>query len=100
MNYIIIISLKKIDMERLYEFETLGVQAVNCSCWKSALSLDDKRAMELMEQSCKLDNSRYVIGLLWKRDKSLLPDNRPLAQIRLRSPEKSLSKNEEKAKGV
>ena len=90
--------VRKINMEKFYEFETLGVQAVNCSCPKSALSLDDKRAMELMEQSCKLENNRYVIGLPWKRDKSLLPDNRSLAETRLRSLEKSLSKNEEKAR--
>ncbi len=90
--------VRKIDLEKFYEFETLGVQAVNCPCPKSALSLDDKRAMELMEQSCKVDNNRYVIGLPWKRDKSLLPDNRSLAEIRLRSLEKSLSKNEEKAR--
>lgn len=90
--------VQKIDMEKFYEFETLGVQAVDCSCPKSALSLDDKRAMELMEQSCKLENNRYVIGLPWKKDKTLLPNNRSLAEIRLRSLEKSLSKNEEKAR--
>ena len=89
--------VRKIHME-FYEFETLGVQAVNCSCPKPALSLDDKRAMELMGQSCKLENDRYVIGLPWKKDKSLLPDNRPLAETRLRSLEKSLSKNNEKAR--
>ena len=90
--------VRKIDMEEFYEFETLGVQEVNCSCPKSALSLDDKHAMELMEQSCKLENNRYVIGLPWKKDTSLLPDNRSLEETRLRSLEKSLSKNEEKAR--
>ena len=52
--------------------------------------------MELMEQSCKLENDRYVISLPWKKDKSLLLDNCPLAETRLRSLEKSLSKNNEK----
>ena len=54
--------------------------------------------MELMERSCKLDDNRYVIGLPWKRDQNLLPDNHSLAETRLRSLEKSLSKNEEKAR--
>ena len=49
--------VKKIDVEKFYEFETPGVQAVNCSCPKSALSIDDKRGMELIE------HDRYVIGL-------------------------------------
>ena len=83
-------------MEKFYELETLGVQAINCSCPMSAFSLDGKRAMELVGQSCKFDSNRYVIGLPWKRDKSLLPVNRPLAETRLQSLEKSLSKNEEK----
>ena len=55
--------VKKIDVEKFYEFETPGVQAVNCSCPKSALSIYDKRGMELIEHSCRLDNNRYVIGL-------------------------------------
>ncbi|XP_028395734.1 uncharacterized protein LOC114519762 [Dendronephthya gigantea] len=67
--------VRKIDMEKFYQFETLGIQASNCSCPKSILSLDDKRAIKLMEQSCKRDDNRYVIGLPWKKDKNLLPDN-------------------------
>ena len=59
--------VRKIDVENVYEFETLGVQTVNCRCPKSALSLDYMRAMELMEKSCKVDNNRYVIGRPWKR---------------------------------
>ena len=55
--------VKKIDVEKFYEFETLCVQAVNCSCPKFALSIDDKRGMELIEHSRRLDNNRYVIGL-------------------------------------
>ena len=83
--------VQKIDLEKFYEFETLGVQAPNCSC--SALqpqSPDDKRAMELIEKSCKRVDSRYVIGHLWKGDKTLLPNNRSLVENRLRSLEKSL----------
>ncbi|CAB4003918.1 Hypothetical predicted protein [Paramuricea clavata] len=76
----------------------IRVQAVNCPCPKSNLSLDEKRAMELMERSWKLDDNRYVIGRPWKRDKNLLSDNRSLAETRLRSLEKSLSKNDVKAR--
>ena len=91
--------VQKIDLEKFYEFETLGVQAPNCSCpTPQPQSPDDRRAMELMEKSCKRVDSRYVIGLPWKGDKSLLPNNHSLAESRLRSLEKSLSKNEEKAR--
>ena len=54
--------------------------------------------MELMEKSCKRVNDRYVIGLPWKKDKMLLPDNRSLAETRLCSLERSLSKHPEKAR--
>ena len=91
--------VQKIDLEKFYEFETLGVQAPNFSCpTPQPQSPDDKRAMGLMEISCKRVDSRYVIGLPWKGDKSLLPNNRSLAESRLRSLEKSLSKNQEKAR--
>ena len=76
--------VQKIDLEKFYEFETLGVQAPNCSCpTPHPQSPDDRRAMELMEKSCKRVDSRYVIGLPWKGDKSLLPNNRSLAESRL-----------------
>jgi hypothetical protein len=85
-------------LEKFYEFETLGVQAPNCQCPKLPLSPDDKRAIELIEKSCKRQNNRYIIGLPWKRDKTLLSNDRSVAESRLQSLEKSLSKNEEKAK--
>ncbi|CAB4002546.1 Hypothetical predicted protein [Paramuricea clavata] len=87
-----------IDLEKFYEFETLGVQAPNRQCSTLRLSPDDKRAIEPMEKLCKLENNRYIICLPWKRDKTLLPNNRSLVESRLQSLEKSLSKNEEKAK--
>ena len=90
--------VKRIDIEKFYDFETLGVQAANCSCPKIAMSLDDKKAMNLMENSCKRVDNRYVIGLPWKKDKTLLPDNRVLAETRLRSLEKSLKRNPDKAR--
>ena len=54
--------------------------------------------MKLMKKSCQRVNDRYVIGLPWKKDKTLLPDNRSLAETRFRSLEKSLSKNPKKAR--
>ena len=89
--------VQPVNLEKFYEFETLGVQARDCSCPKSPLSLEDKRAMELLESSCELQGNRYVIGLPWKDDKALLPNNRPLAEARLRSLERNLKKTPEKA---
>lgn len=51
-----------------------------------------------MESSCKRLGNRYTVGLPWKRDKSLLPVNYPLAEKRLFSLERNLLKDEAKAK--
>ena len=48
-------------------------------------------------KSSKEDN-RYVIDLLWKKDLHMLPENFPLAERQLELLERSLSKNERKAK--
>ena len=90
--------VQKLNMERFYEFETLGVQARDCSCPKTVMSTEDRMAMDSFEASCTNEANRYVIGLPWKKDPRLLPNNYPLAERRLESLERSLSKNEEKAK--
>ena len=61
------------------------------------MSPDDRRAIELMENSCKQQGGRHVIGLPWKKDKNLLPNNYSLAEKRLFSLERSLKRNDVKA---
>ena len=90
--------MEPLNLERFYEFETLGVQAKDCPCPNIAVSRDEKRAMELMESSCKRLGNRYTIGLPWKKDKALLPNNYRLAERRLFSLERNLLKDKAKAK--
>ena len=90
--------VQPLNLEKFYEFETLGVQARDCPCPKAAISRQDKEAIELMESSCKLEDGRYTIGLPWKKDKSLLPNNYPLAEKRLLSLERNLLKDGAKAR--
>jgi hypothetical protein len=52
--------VQPVNLEKFYEFETL----------------------ELMENSYKQQGGRYVIGLPWKKDKNLLPNNYSLAEKR------------------
>lgn len=58
----------------------------------------EKRALELMETSCKRQGNWYTIGLPWKKDKALLPNNYLLAERRLFSLERNLLKDNAKAK--
>lgn len=62
------------------------------------MTKEDRMAMELFKASAAKEENRYVIGLPWKRDPNLLPNNYALAGWRLESLERSLSKNKTKAK--
>ena len=88
----------KINLEKFYDFETLGVRAPDCNCPEQIMSRDVKKAMELFESSCKLLDGRYVIGLPWKKDPVNLANNYPVAKRRLESLERSLKRNPTKAK--
>ncbi|XP_028395713.1 uncharacterized protein LOC114519743 [Dendronephthya gigantea] len=89
---------RKIDLEKFYQFETVGVRAPECSCPEETMTREGKKAVDLFESSCKRLGGRYVIGLPWKRDPANLPNNYPLAKRRLESLERSLARNPSKAK--
>ena len=50
-----------------------------------ALSVEDKRALEIMHKTVKKVEGHYSIGLLWKDDEPKLPNNREMALKRLLS---------------
>ncbi|XP_028403964.1 uncharacterized protein LOC114526564 [Dendronephthya gigantea] len=89
---------RKIDLEKFYQFETVGVRAPECSCPEETMTREGKKAVDLFESSCKRLGRRYLIGLPWKRDPANLPNNYPLAKRRLESLERSLARNLSKAK--
>ncbi|KAK6165298.1 hypothetical protein SNE40_022249 [Patella caerulea] len=89
--------VERVDLNKFYEFETLGIQAPDCHCQEKPISKDDKEALQLFESSCKKEDSRYVTALPWKQDQEFLPNNYPLAFKRLTSLEKGLSKTPTKA---
>ncbi len=89
--------VEKVDLERLYDLETLGVQAPNCQCPKEILSSEDVKVMNMFEQTCKKRGDRFEIGLPWKEDPSTLPNNYVVAERRLHALERNLMKDEQKA---
>ena len=44
------------------------------------MSREDRRAMEMMEQSIKLVDGHYRMDLPWRAHPSSLPENKPLAE--------------------
>lgn len=89
--------VRKINIAKFYKFETVRVRAPNYSCPEETMSREGKKALELFEESCKLLDGRYVIGLPWKKDPADLPNNYPLAKRRLESLKRSLTKNPSKS---
>lgn len=65
----------------------------------SPLSVEDKRALQIIKDTTTFVDGQYEIGLLWKCDNPQLPNNRSLADKRAESLRRRLTKkgNEELA---
>lgn len=57
---------------------------------KLGMSKEDSRAMSIIEGSVRLHNGHYEISLPWKNPSIRLPNNRPLAEHRLKLLKKRL----------
>ena len=79
-------SSLEVKVQRLWELENDGLYDSNV-----ALSQDDKRVIELWDESCKLVNNHYVIPIPWK-DGVEVPNNLIVAMSRLKSLKLSLNK--------
>ena len=60
---------------------------------KLAMSVEDSRALSIMENSVHLKNGHYEMALPWKKSPIHLPNNRPLAEHRLKLLKKRFLKN-------
>ena len=61
----------------------------------AGMSKEDLHAMTIMEQSVKLKEGHYEIALPWRNTPPNLPNNRPLAEHRLKLLRRRLLKNQE-----
>ena len=62
---------------------------------KHSLSQNDKRALQIMNETATLKNGHYEIALPWKTNPPCLDNNKTVAQHRLRLLQKRLSKDQE-----
>ncbi|XP_060567693.1 uncharacterized protein LOC132726393 [Ruditapes philippinarum] len=60
---------------------------------KNSMSLEDKSAMKIMESSLIHKDGHYMMGLPWKNENGQLPNNIPLAQVRLQQLRNKLSRD-------
>lgn len=87
---------KPVDLiERFWKLEDHG--AVKSG--GRPLSIEDKRAMQIIEDTTRLVDGRYEVSMLWKKDERWFPNNLVMARQRLESLRRRLTKsgNEEMA---
>ena len=62
------------------------------------LCSEDAKAMRILEKTTRRVGSKYEVGLPWRDEDAVMPDNHRMALKRLTSLEKNLLQNPEKAK--
>ena len=95
MNFVSV-DHKPVDLiEKFWKLEDCG--AVKSG--EKPLSIEDKRVMQIIEDTTRLVNGRYEVGMLWRRDERWFPNNLVMARQRLQSLRRRLmnSGNEEMA---
>lgn len=58
-------------------------------------SEDDKRALEIMQNSVSMVNGKYQLAVPWKSDPEDLPNNRRAAEVRLQHLRRKLQRNDD-----
>ena len=77
-------------LKQQFSMDSLGIRGQQTTC----MSADDRKALSLIESSLKFvpEEGRYEIGLLWRNDNCIMPDNYKLAFNRLQAAESRLKK--------
>ena len=79
------------QVERFWAIENPGVIPKS----EVSMSVEDKEALAIMEQSVKLENGHYQIVLPWRQCPPFLPYNRFMGERRLQALENRLQRDSE-----
>ena len=77
------------QLQRFWKVESYGAEIVT----SKPMSVEDKRAMAIVNETLCKDGNHYKMGLLWKELKPQLPYNRPLAEARMKHLKNRLQSN-------
>ncbi len=61
---------------------------------QKSMSVEDRRALEVFEESVTLIDGHYQLAIPWKRNESDLPNNRTVAELRINYLTKKLRKDD------
>ncbi len=81
------------QVEKWWNIESTGLLPES----KKTMSVEDQRALQKMEDTIKIVNGHYMVGLPWKHDEPRLPNNKSLALSRLQSVKRKLLRDEKYA---
>ena len=77
-------------IQKFWDIESYGTMKKNDI---NVMTVNDKRAVEILQKTTTKHENHYVTGLLWKDNNIILPNNKALALSRLYNLEKKLSKD-------
>ena len=79
------------QVEKFWSLENHGFGDSN----QQTDSIEDARALHMLEESTQSTDAGYKVGLLWKHDNPSLPNNRKLAERRLKQLERRFQRDED-----
>ena len=77
-----------VDMTDFWAMESMGIKIKPCVCDTDKSTNIEREETKVIEGSCVKVDSLWMIPYPWRRDPSLLPNNRDVAQKHLESTEK------------
>ena len=86
-----------VDLSDFWTTEAMGVAVKPCLCTEDKLSQVEREEAKIIESSCQKVGNQWMVSYPWKRDPTLLPDNKSQATKKLEATERRLTKNPEHA---
>ena len=78
-------------IEKFWDIESYGIKPKDNI---NIMTVNDKRAMEILQKTTTKCENHYAISLLWKEDNVALPKNKPPAVSRLYNLEKKFGEDQ------
>ena len=89
--------VQPVDMTDVWKTESMGVSIAPCTCEGAKLSAQEREELKLIEESCQLQENKWIMKNPWKRSPSILPNNYVQVRKKLESLERRLMKDPENA---
>ena len=84
-------DLLEAQMERMWKTDF----ADSVSDVRTGMSVEDRQALHCMETSVTKQDGKYMVALPWRHDPQFLPNNRCVAEARLRHLKRKLSSDDQ-----